>query len=134
MRTKVGSYWYGMGGRGEQDIMFYANNGCIAGRNPIWVQGTLMTLVQMFERVGIDTNMGKTKFMTCPPGFIWSQQGKEAYKRRVKGKGATFWGRNQTRVSCDHIKPGGHVMNLVFPRLVSIPTRSNICTSVISVL
>ena len=29
----------------EQDIVSYAEDGCIAGRNPIWVQGTLTTLI-----------------------------------------------------------------------------------------
>ena len=36
MYTTVLSAWYGMG-RGEADIMFYANDGRIAGRNLISV-------------------------------------------------------------------------------------------------
>ena len=39
--------------------------------------------------------------MTCTNGFIWGQLGKDAYKRQVTGKGATFGEQKQTRVSCE---------------------------------
>ena len=38
---------------GEHDIVFHSENGRTVGRNPIWVQGTLETLVHMFERFGL---------------------------------------------------------------------------------
>ena len=38
---------------GEQDIVFYAEDDRISGRNHIWVQGMLFTLVWMFERFGL---------------------------------------------------------------------------------
>ena len=75
---------------GEQAIVFYKNNGRIAGRLPIWVQETLTTLVRMFERVGLHMNLGKINPMTCTPGFISGQMGKEVYKRWETGGGATF--------------------------------------------
>ena len=34
---------------GEQKIICYANDGRIAGRNTIWVQTALTTVVQMFK-------------------------------------------------------------------------------------
>ena len=55
---------------GEQDIVLYAGDGRIEGSNPIWLQGTLMTLMRMFERVLLYTNLGKTKSMTFNPGLI----------------------------------------------------------------
>ena len=55
---------------GGQDTVFYANDGLISGRNPIWVQGALTTLVWTFEGMGLYTNLGKTKYMICTPVFI----------------------------------------------------------------
>ena len=46
---------------GEHKICFYADDGRIAGRNPIWVQTILQAIVRMFERVGLQTNLGRTK-------------------------------------------------------------------------
>ena len=55
---------------GEHKIVLYANDSCIAGHNPIWVQTTLTSVVRMFERVGLLKNLGKTKAIVCTPGFI----------------------------------------------------------------
>ena len=57
-------------------------------------------MVRMFERVGLQTNLNKTKDMICTMGYIWVQQGAEAYKRRATGEGPTFWERKRTRVHC----------------------------------
>ena len=55
---------------GKYGTVFYADNGGIMGRNPIWVQGTLTALVRMFGRDVLYTNLEKTKSRTCNPGFI----------------------------------------------------------------
>ena len=68
---------------GEHNICFYVDDGQIAGRYPIWVQAALTTMVRMFERVGLQMNLDKTKAMICTPGFIWGQHGAEAYKRQA---------------------------------------------------
>ena len=60
-----------------------------------------MTLVRMFEWVGLYMNLGNTKFMTCNPGFIWVQMYKYSYKRRAAGKSATFRYGKRMRVSCN---------------------------------
>ena len=41
-------------------------------RNPIliWVQKALTMVVRIFERVGLQKNLGKTKVMVCTPGLI----------------------------------------------------------------
>ena len=49
---------------GEQDIMFYAENGRIVEKNPIWFQGMLTTLIHMFEQVELDKNLWNTKSIT----------------------------------------------------------------------
>ena len=50
---------------------FSTDDGKIAGRNPTWVNKTLIDMVKMFESVGIQTKLGKTKAMMCTPGSIW---------------------------------------------------------------
>ena len=70
---------------GEQDIVFYVDNGCIVGINPIRVHGTLTMLVRMFERVGLYKNLGNIISITSMTGFIWGHMGKDAYKRGVAG-------------------------------------------------
>ena len=69
---------------------FNAEDGQIMGRKPIWVQGMLTTLVQMFEWVGMYAILGKSKTMTCTLRFIWGQLGKGEYKQRVRDEGTTF--------------------------------------------
>ena len=72
-----GSIWVQMVG-GEKNICFYADDGQIAGRDLIWVQEALTTTVRIFERVGLQKELDKTKAMICTPGFIWGQHGYEA--------------------------------------------------------
>ena len=70
---------------GKHNICFYADGGQIVGRNPIWVQTALTDMVRIFERVGLQTNQSNMNAMVCTPGFVWFQQGEEAYKRRATG-------------------------------------------------
>ena len=81
--------------------MFYDYDGRIAGRNPIWVQGTLIKLMWMFEWVELYTNLVNTKSMKCTPRFIWGHLDKEIYKWQLAGEGNTFPERKIKRVSCD---------------------------------
>ena len=55
---------------GKHNIVLYEDDGRISGRNPLWVKTTLKAMVRVFERVGLQTNMGKTKAMVYTPGFI----------------------------------------------------------------
>ena len=86
---------------GEHNICFYTDGGRISGQDPIWVQSVLTTMVRMFEIVGLQTNLDKTKAMICTPGFIWGQQGSDVYKQRATGEGTKFWERKRTMVSCE---------------------------------
>ena len=65
------------------------------------MQGSTGEIVQMFEWVGLYTNLGKNMAMKYTPGFIWEQMGKDAYNWQETGKGATFWEKKRKRVSCD---------------------------------
>ena len=42
-----------------------------------------MTMVIIFDRIGLQTNMNKTKSVICTPGLILGQQGAEAYKQQA---------------------------------------------------
>ena len=39
------------------------------------MQDTLTVTVTMFRRMGLKTNLEKTKFMVFTPGFIWGKWG-----------------------------------------------------------
>ena len=42
---------------GERNMIFYAGNGRIAGKDHKWVQDALTVTVAMFRRMGLDTNL-----------------------------------------------------------------------------
>ena len=50
----------------------------------------------MFERVILQTNLGKMKVMVCTPRFIWENQFEAAYKWKETGEGAMLRERNRT--------------------------------------
>ena len=85
---------------GDHNIVFYAEDERIAGHNPIWVQKTLTAMVRMFDRVGLQKNLGKTKSMVCTPGFVWGQQEAAEYKTRAMVEGDTVRYEKRTRVIC----------------------------------
>ena len=58
---------------GEQKIVLYADDGCKVGRNPIWVQKNLTSVVRIFDRLILQTNLGKTKAMVFTLVFIWGK-------------------------------------------------------------
>ena len=60
---------------GERNLIFYAENGRIVGRDHIWVQDAMSVTVEIFCRMGLETNLEKTKTMVCTPGFIWEEWG-----------------------------------------------------------
>ena len=72
----------------------------IAGRDPDWVQDAMLVTVDMFFRVGLETNLDKTKTVVFTLGFIWVQIGEYAYKRRSTGEWVKCRERKRMRVSC----------------------------------
>ena len=71
---------------GERNLDFYANDGRIAGQDRKWVQDTLTKIVSMFHRMGLDTNLKKTKSIVCTTSFIWGKWSDKDYKGRRRGK------------------------------------------------
>ena len=51
----------------HQAALFYADDGMVVSSDPAWLQGAFTALVGLFDRVGLQTNVGKTVSMVCHP-------------------------------------------------------------------
>ena len=58
---------------GARNFIFYVDDGRIAGKDQEWVQDALTITLAMFWRMGLETNLEKTKAMVCTTGFIWGE-------------------------------------------------------------
>ena len=52
---------------------------------PHWLQGAFDTLVSLFDRVGLQENVGNTVGMVCRPCQAERNQLEAAYGRRITG-------------------------------------------------
>ena len=85
----------------HQSAVFYADDGMVVSSDPAWFQGAFSALVAIFNRVGLQTNVGKTVIMACHP--CWAGAGnrtKAGYSRRLTGVGKTYAERQRERVAC----------------------------------
>ena len=57
---------HGKEGR-HQAALLYADDGMVASSDPRWLQGAFNTLVGLFDKVGLRTNVWKTVGMVCRP-------------------------------------------------------------------
>jgi hypothetical protein len=62
--------------------IFYVDDAYLAARDPDFLQVALNSLVSLFERVGLGTNVKKTQTMICTPGQITTQLSTDSYHRR----------------------------------------------------
>ena len=87
-------------GRGNrhQAALFYADDGMLASSNPQWLQWVFTQLVGLFDRVGLNTNCGKTVSMTCRPCSTTGNRSEDAYGRLMTGEGPTS--RERERTTC----------------------------------
>ena len=85
----------------HQLAVFYANDGMVVSSDPAWLQGAFSALVAILDRVGLQTNVGKTVSMACHPcragAGNWTGAG---YSRRLTGVGKTYTERQRERVAC----------------------------------
>ena len=72
----------------------------VASSDPRWLQWDFTTLVGLFDRVGMKTNVGKTVSMTCRPCPAAGNQLEEAYGRKMTGEGLTYLEQKRERVEC----------------------------------
>ena len=84
----------------HQNSLFYADNDVVASLYPRCLQGYFNTLVSLFDRVGLRTNLGKTVGMVCHPFQAAGIQSEAAYGRRMTGEGTLYQERQRGRVHC----------------------------------
>ena len=70
----------------HQAPLFYADDGMVASYDPLWLQGAFNTLVGLFDRVGLQTNVGKIVGMVCHPCQAAKNHSEAAYRRRMTGE------------------------------------------------
>jgi hypothetical protein len=79
--------------------IFYVNDAYLASRDAGFLQLALTLLVNLFARVGLQTNTSKTQTMICTPGRIRTQLPSESYCRMMIGRvTASEW--NSRDVEC----------------------------------
>ena len=65
--------------------IFYVDDAYLASRDPDFHQRALDVLVNLFVRVGLETNVKKTQMMICMPGRICTQLPTASYQRMKIG-------------------------------------------------
>ena len=80
--------------------LFYADDGYIASTDAELLQRSVDILTDLIDRVGLKTNVSKTKVMTCVDARIRVRQSDEVYYNARHGfRSAKEW--NRRRVECD---------------------------------
>ena len=70
----------------------------MASTNPWWIQYAFDTLMGIFDRVGLWTNVRKTMGMVCQPYRASGVRAHEAYTQKRTGEDQSFKERQQERV------------------------------------
>ena len=84
----------------NQAALFYAKDGMVALLDPVWIQGAFNTLVGLFDRIGLRTNVGKTVGMVFHLCKVTGNLIKEAYRRRITGMGPSYRERIKDQMAC----------------------------------
>ncbi len=66
--------------------IFYVDNAYLASRDAGFLQHMLDIFINLFKRVGLQTNTSKTQTMICMLGWIWTQLPTESYWRMQRGQ------------------------------------------------
>ena len=82
----------------HQNALFYANDSMVTSLEPIWIQGAFITLVGLFDRVVLNTNVGKTVKIFCHPCQVSGMQVEAVYRIRMTGAGTSYRERLQIQV------------------------------------
>ena len=85
----------------HQAALFYADGGMVASSEPAWIQGAFNALVGLFDRMGLQTNIGKTVSMVCHPCQAAENITQAAYGRRLTGEGKSYEEQQRDRVECE---------------------------------
>ena len=74
----------------HQATLFYADDGMVVSSEPAWLQGAFNAMVGLFDRVGLQTNVGKTVSMVFHPYQEAVNITQVAYGRRLMGEGNSY--------------------------------------------
>ena len=86
----------------HQSAVLYADDGMVVSLDPAWLQGAFNSLMAIFDRVDLLTNVGKTVRMVCHPCRAGDgNRTKEAYSWRITGVGRSYTERQRERVACE---------------------------------
>ncbi len=79
--------------------IFYVDDAYLASWDVGFLQHALIVLINLFKRVGLQTNTSKMQTMICTPGRIRTQLSTESYRRMQHGQVmALEW--NSCNVEC----------------------------------
>ena len=78
--------------------LFFADNGLVASIDMGWLQFAFDTLMGLFNRMGMRTNIHNTVGMVCSPCWAARVRAGEAYTQWMTGEGRSFKERKQERV------------------------------------
>ena len=84
----------------HQNTLFYSDDGMVASPDPIWPQGELITLVGLFDRVGLKIKIGKTVVMVFRLYQAAGMHSEAAYGKRMTGAGTSYLERQKVQVQC----------------------------------
>ena len=74
----------------HQNALFYTDDGMVAFSDPRWLQGAFSTLVCLFDRVGMRTNVRKTVGMVFCPCRAEGTQSEVEYGQQMTGEGPSY--------------------------------------------
>ena len=72
----------------------------VALSEPTWIQGAVNALVGLFDRVGLQTKVGKTVVMVGHPCQAAGNITQTAYRRRLTGEGRSYREQQRDLVEC----------------------------------
>ena len=90
----------------------------VASSDPAWLQGAFNALLGLFDRLGLQTNFGKTVRMVCHPCQAAVNINQAEYGRRLTGERILYREQHQDWVECEEcgehlavISMASHLMN-----------------------
>ena len=90
-----------IGRQGENvRVAFYADDGRIGGVDPVAVQSSLTSFVDLFARMGLQMNAAKTEAMVSTPVVKTTKIREGAYIRKLRGTGPEYAERSTAIMQC----------------------------------
>ena len=84
----------------HHSYFLYADDGLVRSTDLEWLQGAFDTLIGMFDKLGLQTNIGKTVGMVYGTCRASDTQLETAYNIRMTGEGLTYRKSQRVRVKC----------------------------------